>query len=169
MATDLLQPGRRAKSRFRRFQEWFAASRIGSWFVRTVLRRLDPLVFRATGGRYTAGGPAVIPHLLLTTTGRKSGHEREAQLVYTEIAGANYVVASNFGGPKHPAWSHNLDANPSAIVQIGSERIPVQAVRLAADEVTAVWQALTANIPMYATYRTRTARDIKVYRLEPAR
>ena len=129
---------------------------------------IDPFLFKATGGRFTSIGPSVIPQVLLTTTGRKSGQKREAQLVYTDIDGAVHIVASNFGGKTHPAWSHNLDADPNATMQITRERIPVRAKLLSNGEKDAVWERLVDNIPNYKVYKQRTNRNIKVYRLDPS-
>jgi len=128
---------------------------------------IDPFLFKATGGRFTSIGPTVIPQVLLTTTGRKSGQQREAQLVYTDIDGVVHIVASNFGGKSHPAWSHNLDADPNGTMQITRERIPVRAKLLSNGEKDAVWERLVDNIPNYKVYKQRTNRNIKVYRLNP--
>ena len=154
------------KSRWRRFQEWLASSDGGSRVIQ-LFAPLDPLVFKLTGGRITAGGPIVMPHLMLATTGRKSGRKRELMLVYTEIDGDVFVVASNFGKENHPAWSYNLDADPSATMQIGGEARDVKAVRLDQEGVDRIWDRLVDNIPMYRIYRTKTDRQIKVYRLDP--
>ena len=105
--------------------------------------------------------------LLLTTTGRKSGQKREAQLVYTDIAGVVHVVASNFGGKSHPSWSYNLDADPNATMQIRKDPIPVRAELLSSEEKDAIWDRLVDNIPNYKVYKERTERNIKVYRLKP--
>ena len=58
-----------------------------------VTGRLHTAVYRATGGRvgHAAGG---INNLLLTTTGRRSGHPRTVPLAYIEDAGRWVVVAS---------------------------------------------------------------------------
>jgi deazaflavin-dependent oxidoreductase (nitroreductase family) len=128
---------------------------------------IDPFLFKISGGRFTSIGPVVIPHVLLTTTGRKSGNMREAQLVYTDIDGVVYIVASNFGGKNHPAWAHNLDANPNATMQLKRDPIAVRAKLLDDDEKAAIWERLVGNIPNYKVYRTRTDRNLKVYRLDP--
>lgn len=119
-------------------------------------------------GGATSAGPVVIPQLLLTTTGRKSGQPRIVQLAYTEIDGRLHLVASNFGGQKHPGWSYNLGANPSAEVQLGARKFPVAARQLNDEEKARVWGQLVANIPNYDIYKTRTDRNIKVYRLDEA-
>jgi deazaflavin-dependent oxidoreductase (nitroreductase family) len=51
--------------------------------------------------------------LLLTTTGAKSGVKRETPLLYTVDGDNLVVVASKAGSPHHPAWYHNVRANPT--------------------------------------------------------
>ena len=93
--------------------------------------------------------------------------EREAQLAYTDLEGVVYVVASNFGGQHHPAWSYNLQADPHAFMQLRDERIPVSAEQLSDEVKDSVWKRLCDNIPNYSTYAERTDRNIKVYGLSP--
>lgn len=151
----------------KRFQLWLSRTALGTWMSKAFASRVDPLIFRLSGGRFTSMGPIVIPQLVLTTRGRKSGQERDAQLAYTDLDGAIYVVASNFGGERHPAWSYNLQADPQSFMQLRQERIAVTAELLGDEEKESVWQRLCENIPNYASYRERTARNIKVYRLSP--
>ena len=140
---------------------------LGTWIIKNLSSRIDPTIFRLTGGRLTSLGPVVVPQLLLTTTGRKSGQRRDAQLVYTDVDRVIYIVASNFGGESHPAWSYNLEANPNATIQLRGETIEIKAKRLSEKEKELVWERLVNNIPNYSLYRERTNRDIKVYRLAP--
>ena len=144
-----------------------SSTRFGAALMKVSSVHIDPFLFKITGGRFTSIGPPVIPQLLLTTTGRKSGHKREAQLVYTDIDGVIHIVASNFGGKSHPAWSYNLDSDPNATMQIKRHPIPVRAELLNDDEKESVWERLVDNIPNYKVYRKRTDRNIKVYRLLP--
>ena len=129
--------------------------------------RVDPVIFRLSGGRLTSMGPVVIPQLVLTTRGRKSGQERDAQLAYTDLDGVVYVVASNFGGERHPAWSYNLQAEPRAFMQLRDKRTPVIAKHLSDEEKESVWGRLCDNIPNYSAYKEQTDRNINVYRLLP--
>lgn len=151
----------------KRFELWFSRTRIGAWIAKRLAARLDPVLFRLSGGRFTSLGPVVIPQLVLTTTGRKSGQPREAQLVYTEIEGVVHIVASNFGGERHPAWYYNLEADPQAHMQIRDEKVPVIAEPLGEADKQAVWPRLVENIPNYAAYAERTDRNIRVFRLVP--
>ena len=115
---------------YRDFINWLTVTPVGRSLVRVYASRLDPILYKASGGRVTSVGPQVIPQLVLTTTGRKSGKERTVQLGYTEDGDDVLVVASNLGGTNHPAWSYNLDANRRAKIQLGSEKRDIVATRL---------------------------------------
>ena len=58
--------------------------------------------------------------LLLDHVGAKSGTERTSPLLYVRDGEDLVIVASKGGFPKHPAWFHNLRANPDTTVQVGS-------------------------------------------------
>ena len=75
--------------------------------------------FRANGGEL--GGPFEgAPMLLLHTTGAKSGLERVNPVVYQQVGDEIAVLASKAGAPTDPDWFHNLKADPSVTVEIGS-------------------------------------------------
>jgi deazaflavin-dependent oxidoreductase (nitroreductase family) len=147
----------------------FSVTPPGRWLARRVLSPLDPLVYRLTGGRFTAAGPPTIPQIILTTTGRKSGKRRSVQLGFLRDGKDYFVVASNFGQAHHPAWAYNLAAEPEATVTDGPREVPVRAERLSAEEKALVWPRLEAVVPQYRVYITRTDRDIRVFRLRPTR
>jgi len=65
--------------------------------------------------------------LLLDNVGARTGTKRTNALVYLEDGDDYVVIASKAGWPKHPAWYHNLKANPDATVQVGSRKVPVHA------------------------------------------
>lgn len=154
-------------SKLKHFELWMATTPAGIWLSKVLASRIDPWLYRKSGGRFTSLGPVVIPFLVLTTRGRKSGQQRDVQLVYTDLDGSIYIVASNFGGERHPAWSYNLEADADAEMDLDGDRIPIRAVRLDDDEKESVWARLCDNIPNYARYRETTDRNIKVYRLDP--
>src|ERR1700691_4539876 len=61
--------------------------------------------------RSLGGGKGMVPTLLLTTTGRKSGRVLTLPLIFGR-SGPNYVVVASKGGaPTHPAWYLNCKAN----------------------------------------------------------
>jgi deazaflavin-dependent oxidoreductase (nitroreductase family) len=150
---------------YRDFINNLSVTPFGVWLVKTFAARVDPLVYKLTGGRYTSSGPLTIPQLTLTTIGRKSGKERTVQLGYTADGDDVLIVASNFGGANHPAWSYNLDANPSATIRLGAEDKHVAATRLTDSEKAILWPKIAETIPQMKTYVTKTERNIKVYRL----
>src|SRR4029450_10536695 len=86
-----------------------------------VFARFDRWVLWRTKGRFTATGPPLFPTMVLTTTGAGWGEPRRVALVYLPDGDGALVVASNFGGERHPAWSANLLAHPDAEVGAGGE------------------------------------------------
>ena len=54
--------------------------------------------------------------------------------MYTTDSDRLVVIASFAGAPKHPAWYHNLRANPEATVEVGSERFRVKATEASGEE-----------------------------------
>lgn len=141
----------------------FAATRPGSALVRA-LTPLDRRVLERTAGRYTVLGPIGAPCLLLTTTGRKSGQPRTTPLLYVHAGDVLYLVGSNFGGERHPAWTANLLAQPEAVIIIAGERIPVRAEAIQGVERKADIYAQFEQITRaYTAYRNRTTRDLRVF------
>ena len=81
-----------------------------------VVPPLDRLLHRLTGGRVLLSR-ALLPGLVLTTTGRRSGQPRPTPLMCVpEPEGTWLVLGSNFGQDSHPAWTGNLLAEPRASV-----------------------------------------------------
>lgn len=152
-------------TRYKNFMNWFSTTPIGSKIARTVVARADPFLYRISKGRLVSTGPPTIPQLLLTTTGRKSGLEREVQLGYTPDGDDYLVVASNFGQKHHPAWSYNLDAKAECTVLLDGRSFRARAEKLSDDDKQRVWPRLVQSVPQYDVYVTRTDRNIKVYRL----
>lgn len=143
----------------------FSATRVGSWIVKHVAAHLDPVLFKATGGRLTTTGVPTLPMLTLTTIGRKSGKRRDTQLAYHRDGDDLLVVASAMGQERHPDWRYNLEANPEAEVQLRGARYRVRARLLDDVEKARVWPGVVATIPQMRVYEQRTARNIRVFRL----
>jgi deazaflavin-dependent oxidoreductase (nitroreductase family) len=75
------------------------------------------------------------PILLLTTTGARTGRPATVPLGYAVDGRARvFVVASKAGAPRHPAWFHNLRANPSVTVELAGRAYPAQAVVTAGED-----------------------------------
>jgi deazaflavin-dependent oxidoreductase (nitroreductase family) len=121
--------------------------------------------FRANGGR-VGGQFAGADLLLLTTTGAKSGQPRLSPLAFLRIDGRLLIIGSFAGAEVHPAWVHNLRANPSAHVEIGSESFDATARELAPEERDVIFPKITAAAPAFADYQAKTARVIPLFELQ---
>ncbi|MDG2305020.1 MAG: nitroreductase family deazaflavin-dependent oxidoreductase [Candidatus Binatia bacterium] len=153
---------------YSRFVNWLSATRFGSLVVKYFASRVDPVLFRATNGRWTSTGPPTLPMLTVTVVGRKSGRPRSVQLAY-HAAGPDFlVVASAMGQARHPAWRYNLEANPEVDVQVRGERFRARAHVLDDDEKARVWADIKGTIPQMSVYEQRTDRNIRVFRLRRA-
>jgi deazaflavin-dependent oxidoreductase (nitroreductase family) len=72
------------------------------------------------------------------------------------------AIASFAGGPKNPPWYHNLVANPEATIELGSERFWVRATVTSGAERQRLFNRQAAQIPIFAEYQQKTARQIPV-------
>jgi deazaflavin-dependent oxidoreductase (nitroreductase family) len=118
-------------------------------------------VYRETDGErgYHWRGTEI---LLLSTRGRSSGEERTTPLIHRADGDRWIVVASKGGAPDHPDWYKNLEADPTALIQVKGERIPVRAVDADGDERDRLWKLMTEVWPAYDEYQQRTGREIPV-------
>jgi deazaflavin-dependent oxidoreductase (nitroreductase family) len=126
-------------------------------------------LYRRTGGRLGHTIPGVPGKmLLLDHVGAKSGAERTSPLLYIEDGDDVVVVASKGGFPKHPAWYHNLMANPDTTIQVGSERRPVHARVAGPEERERRWPLAVKAYHGYEDYAARSkGREIPLVILEP--
>ncbi|MBO9523722.1 MAG: nitroreductase family deazaflavin-dependent oxidoreductase [Nocardioidaceae bacterium] len=144
----------------------FAATKPGSWTIRKLMP-LDRRILVRSEGRRTVLGPIGAPTMLLETTGRKSGRPRVSPLLFARDRDTLVVVGSNFGQEHHPAWTGNLIADPEAVAVVRGQRIPVRARLLEGEEAEAAYRRMIEVTSVYAAYRTRTDRAIRVFRLTP--
>jgi deazaflavin-dependent oxidoreductase (nitroreductase family) len=113
------------------------------------------------------GGTGMVPTLILTTTGRKSGKPLMLPLIYGEANGAYVVIASKGGAPAHPAWYLNLDANPEVHVQVKGDRFRARASTVSGDERARLWDTMVGIYAPYTDYQVAAAgREIPVVKLE---
>ena len=59
----------------------------------------------------------LLPVVLLTTRGARSGLDRTVPLVYFTDSEEVILIASSFGRPRYPAWYHNIKANPQVTLE----------------------------------------------------
>jgi deazaflavin-dependent oxidoreductase (nitroreductase family) len=122
---------------------------------------------RSTGG-VSSGPLAGKPHLIMTSTGARTGEPREAVLSFVRD-GEKFVVAGTAGGsPTDPAWVHNVTANPDVKVEAQLRTFHARA-HVVTDDVTyrRLWDALVESRPDFAAYPAKSGRKIPVITLEP--
>ncbi|WP_343600148.1 nitroreductase family deazaflavin-dependent oxidoreductase [Mycobacterium sp.] len=154
---------------WKRVIQRLAATRAGAAAHRTLAAPLDASIMRATRGRVSLSMGA-LPVVVLTSTGARSGQPRETPLVYFTDGDDVILIASNYGGARHPNWSYNLLAHPDCELHIGEH-----GGRFVAREVTGAQRdrlfALGGELYHgYVDYANRTdgVRTIRVFRLTPA-
>ena len=131
------------------------------------LSRLHTALYRATNGLI---GRRLVHNdmLLLTTRGRVTGSDHTVPLLYLQEDQRLVVVASYGGRPRHPEWYRNLVHEPRARVQILGERTDVVATTMTGAERSSWWPRIVGAYGDYATYQSRTTREIPVVWLDRA-
>ena len=124
--------------------------------------------FRASGGR-VGGALAGTPLVLIHHIGARSGTEHVTPLAYSAQGdGLIAIVASNGGSPRHPAWYHNLKANPVITVELGTRRFAATAEEQAGPARAELWSRLVQEFPDLAKFAARTDRSIPLFLLRRA-
>lgn len=77
------------------------------------------------------------------------------------------VVATDDGGPRHPAWYLNLAAGGPARMEIGGRRLDVAASELEGDEADRWWRRILELSPSYQRYALLAKRSFPIVRLTP--
>ncbi len=146
-----------------------------AWFSRTKLfRTLGPKIMppleRATralnGGRTPLSG-ALVPSLVLHSTGAKTGEPRRSELMYCPDGEEFLITGSNFARETHPAWTSNLMKNPQAAIEVRGRWIEVTAVIVPDELREQTWATLEANWPGYRGYERASGRELRIFRLTP--
>jgi deazaflavin-dependent oxidoreductase (nitroreductase family) len=147
----------------------FASGGPGSWLFARMAHRIDRPVYRLTRGRHTFGSlVAGLPVVMLTTTGARSGQPRTVPVLGLPTDDGLVVVASNFGQRRHPAWYHNLRANPEGDVVVDGTKRRFRAVEAEGDRRARIWEKGLEVYPGWTQYESRAShRRIAVFVLEP--
>jgi F420H(2)-dependent quinone reductase len=132
--------------------------------------KLHVALYRRSGGRFGSHIPGwpEARIVLVDHTGAKSGAKRTSPLMYQEDGNAIVVMASKAGQPTHPAWFHNLCANPDTTIQIGSAVREVRARVANEEERGRLWRKFVELYPGSEAYqRNAKGRTIPIVILEP--
>ena len=91
-------------------------------------------------------------------------------LAYLPDDGRRVVFGSKGGALTDPDWVHNLEANPDAVIEVGTETIPVRATKILREgpEREELYARQVARMPGFAEYeeKTKGIRKIPVIVLE---
>lgn len=121
--------------------------------------------FRANHGR-VGGWFEGARLVLLTTTGARSGRPHTTPVgYYPDSDGRILVIASAAGAPQHPAWYHNLLANPRVTVETGVFTYEADATVLEGEERDRAFARAVEADSGWAEYQARTTRVIPVVAL----
>jgi deazaflavin-dependent oxidoreductase (nitroreductase family) len=111
-------------------------------------------------------------HVVVYTTGRKSGHEHKIALTTWNDPDGNRIVAASYGGfPRHPAWFLNLRDRKEPEVHCrvqGGEYWSVPEI-LDGDEYQRIWNLFVQDRAWYTDYQAKTERRIPLVRLPETR
>jgi deazaflavin-dependent oxidoreductase (nitroreductase family) len=141
---------------FQRAMRTIAATTVGAALLRPTATHLDQLVSKLTDGRRNLTGIVTgVPAVILTTTGAKSGEPRTVAVYGIPHPDGLAIIASNWGSPKHPAWYHNLMANPEATVSIEGDTWRATARPATPGERDEIWAKGVEVYPGWRKYEAR--------------
>jgi deazaflavin-dependent oxidoreductase (nitroreductase family) len=153
---------------WQRILHQFLALRPVTWLMARLLHHADALMLRLSGGKLTFAQFSGLPIIELTATGAKSGKQRTLPLTGLPDGDKYVLIASNYGQAHHPAWYHNLKANPECLVKKDG-REGVYIAREADKQENEYYYDLAISYYIgYAAYKQRAKnRKIPVMVLEP--
>lgn len=144
----------------------FFLSPAGKWTLMNVSQRIDPALLRLTRGKVSS--VIALPIVLLTTVGAKSGAQRTVALVYFTDGDRVILMASNYGGTRHPAWYHNIRADPEVTLSGGGHTGRFLARETTGAERDRLWGLAKQHTRAYAQYEgTTQGREVPVLALTP--
>jgi deazaflavin-dependent oxidoreductase (nitroreductase family) len=149
----------------RRLLEPLALSDAGTWYVKRISPKVDPLLAHVLGGRLSSM-PGV-PVVLLKHTGAKSGQERVTPLLYFTTGEEVVLIASNYGRSRHPAWLANVRANPEVRLRARGREGRYVARVAQGEERERLWALAKRYTGVYGSYEQKAGREIQVVVCRP--
>jgi deazaflavin-dependent oxidoreductase (nitroreductase family) len=142
---------------------------LSSGFLSKYLHRMDTPILEWSKGKYSLTTWLTgLPVVVLTTIGARSGKVRTVPLAGYPDGGKIILIASSLGSVHHPAWYHNLCANPQVQISRNSETKKYHAQIVEQSERDRYWQIALDYYPGYQAYEQRAGgREIPIVLLEP--
>jgi deazaflavin-dependent oxidoreductase (nitroreductase family) len=132
---------------------WAARQRPVTWYLVNIGNKIDPYLMRLSGGRVKSTINA--PTVLLTHTGAKSGKKRTTPLAYFTDRENVILIASRGGHRDHPAWYHNIVANPEIELWTKGGGGRYRAKEAEGEERQRLWDLAATFYPGFARYQER--------------
>ena len=146
-----------------RFLAWKPVSAVLSH----ILQPADEFLLFITRGKHTFA-ELVLPVIEVETIGARTGQKRVHPLGGYADGDRLILIGTNFGGKHHPAWVHNLRAQPECVVHAHGKTGHYIARETDGAEREKYWQLAVSFYRGYADYEKRAApRRIAVILLEP--
>ena len=139
---------------WQRLVQRLAATRPASAALLHLLPTLDRAV-KALTGRTLTELLAGLPVVYLTSYGAISGKAHVCPLLGIPDGERLILIASNFGGRKHPAWYRNLRKNPESRVSFNGRTAAFRAHEAHGDERDRYWAQAVRLYPGFEAYARR--------------
>ncbi|HTY31395.1 nitroreductase family deazaflavin-dependent oxidoreductase [Mycobacterium sp.] len=142
------------------------------WLVlrgRPVAEGVEAFLRFASKGRLGVLDLTGLPNVQVTTSGRKTGLARTATVQCVPVADGLIVVGSNWGLPRHPAWSANLTATERVTVRRRGQRFTATVRLLTGAQRDKAWAKVVQDWPNYQIAQDRAGRRrFRLFLLTPA-
>lgn len=110
------------------------------------------------------------PVLVLETTGRRSGRQRQTALAFHRRPDGDLLIVGGAGGQRRtPDWVANVRAHPEVHVIVDRRRRPMTATELRHHERATAWDEARRIWPQIERYERWAGRPVPVFRLRPRR
>jgi deazaflavin-dependent oxidoreductase (nitroreductase family) len=140
------------------------------WFIHLFWKG-HRVLNKLSGGRFlwTPASKRGWGAMRVTTTGRRSGKDRDVILGYLEDGTDLVVVAMNGWDEGHPAWWLNLEAHPETVVRLPRRPPrPYRAHEATGEERDRLWQRWLEIEPASQAYADRRTTETPVVVFTPA-
>lgn len=140
-------------------------TRVFRWAAPRAMPPVERAIAALTGRSVQLSG-LLVPSLILTTTGAKSGVPRDSVLMYTANGDGRAIIAgTSFGREQHPAWTYNLLAHPEAEISVRGRRFAVRASVIDGEVREAAWALIQRQWPGYRAYERESGRVVRLFLL----